>query len=105
MSRGAIAPACGSRAPASSRASSAPGRSAMSANQTLTAPAAVTRTDATVDFDWGGGSPAAALPVDRFSARWTGRVEALLTEAYTFYTTSDDGVRLWVNGQPVIDSW
>lgn len=65
----------------------------------------VTRTDATVNFDWGGGSPHGTVGVDTFSARWTGKVEPLYTQTYTFYTVSDDGVRLWVNGQLVIDKW
>src|SRR6187551_906647 len=74
-------------------------------NQALTVPAAVSRTDATVNFNWGSGSPAAAIAVDHFSARWTGQVEALFTQTYTFFTTSDDGVRLWVNGQQLINNW
>jgi hypothetical protein len=65
----------------------------------------LTRTDATVDFDWGGGSPDASIAADTFSARWTGQVEAPFSEAITFTTASDDGVRLWINGQLVIDNW
>ena len=34
--------------------------------------------------------------------RWTGKVE-LVFETYTFYTCTDDGVRLWVNGTLLID--
>src|SRR4029453_18618114 len=60
--------------------------------------AAVSRVDPTVNFSWGSGSPASAIGVDTFSARWTGQIEAPYTGAYTFYTVSDDGVRLWVNG-------
>jgi hypothetical protein len=63
------------------------------------------RTDATVNFDWGGGSPDASIGADTFSVRWTGKVQPLYTETYTFYTTSDDGVRLWVNGQQIINNW
>jgi hypothetical protein len=37
--------------------------------------------------------------------RWTGMVQPLFNETYTFYTTTDDGVRLWVNGQLLIDHW
>jgi hypothetical protein len=74
-------------------------------NQTLTAPAAIRRTDATVNFNWGSGSPGSGVGVDHFSARWTGQVEALFTQTYTFFTTSDDGVRLWVNGQQLINNW
>jgi hypothetical protein len=66
---------------------------------------AVTRMDATVDFTWGGGSPDPAIAADTFSARWTGEVEARTSEPYTLFTTSDDGVRLWVDGQLLIDHW
>ena len=65
----------------------------------------VARVDPTVDFAWGSGSPAAAIGADTFSARWTGQVEAQFTGTYTFYTVSDDGVRLWVNGQQIINNW
>ena len=60
----------------------------------------VVRTDPTVNFDWASGSPAAAIGVDTFSARWTGQVQPQFSETYTFYTQSDDGVRLWVNNVP-----
>jgi len=40
-----------------------------------------------------------------FSVRWTGLVEPPSSETYTFTTTSDDGVRLWVNDQKLIDNW
>jgi hypothetical protein len=64
-----------------------------------------TRTDATVDFNWGTGSPVAGMQSDTFSVRWTGDVQPQFTETYTFYTVTDDGVRLWVNGVLVIDKW
>ncbi len=66
---------------------------------------ALFRTDARVDFDWGAGSPDASLGPDTFSVRWTGRVEAPSTETYTFYVRTDDGVRLWVDGQLLVDAW
>lgn len=64
-----------------------------------------TRVDPVIDFDWASGSPAASIEADTFSVRWTGKVEPLFSEAYTFFTLSNDGVRLWVNGQLVIDNW
>jgi hypothetical protein len=64
-----------------------------------------TRTDATVDFNWGNGAPIAGIQGDTFSVRWTGEVEAQFTQTYTFYTVTDDGVRLWVNGQQLIEDW
>jgi len=66
---------------------------------------ALTRTDATVNFNWGSGSPDPAIGVDTFSVQWTGQVEPMYSETYTFYTNSDDGIRLWVDGQLIIDNW
>ncbi|HEX2911351.1 MAG TPA: PA14 domain-containing protein [Chloroflexia bacterium] len=65
----------------------------------------LTRTDAVVNFNWGTGSPNAAIGPDTFSVRWTGQVMPRYTQTYSFNTISDDGVRLWVNGQLLIDNW
>ena len=40
------------------------------ANMTLSGAPAVTRTDPAINYDWGQGSPAPAIPIDGFSARW-----------------------------------
>ena len=61
------------------------------------------RIDATVNFGWGNSAPVSGIAGDTFTARWTGQVEAPASGAYTFYTQSDDGVRLRVNGQTLID--
>ncbi len=47
----------------------------------------------------------APLAAESFSVRWTGLVDPQFSETYTFTTTSDDGVRLWVDGKKVIDNW
>ena len=65
----------------------------------------VTRTDPTVNFNWGSGAPDASIAADTFSARWTGFVQPQFGQTYTFYTQSDDGIRLWVNGQQLINNW
>ncbi|VTT99044.1 cellulose-binding domain protein : Cellulose-binding domain protein OS=Laribacter hongkongensis (strain HLHK9) GN=LHK_00825 PE=4 SV=1: PA14: PKD: Lectin_legB [Gemmataceae bacterium] len=65
---------------------------------------AATRTNATIDFNWGTAAPVAGLPTDGFSARWTGQVQAQTTETYTFTVAADEGVRLWVGVKLVIDS-
>jgi hypothetical protein len=67
--------------------------------------ATVSRTDATVNFNWGNGSPSPSIGPDTFSARWTGQVQAIESGSYRFQTVSDDGVRLWVNGQQLINNW
>lgn len=59
----------------------------------------------TVDFNWGNQSPNSLVAADNFAVRWTGQVQAKPTETYTFYTRSDDSVRLWINGQLLIDNW
>ena len=73
-------------------------------NTSLSGTAVLQRTE-NVDFDWGNGSPAAAVPVDNFSARWTGSLLVPTTGSYNFATVSDDGVRVWINGTLVIDNW
>ena len=63
------------------------------------------RVDPTVDFRWGPGAPAPSMDGNTFSVRWTGSVVPRYSEAYTFHTFSNDGVRLWVDGQLLIDNW
>ena len=70
----------------------------------LTLPVAA-RVDGTVDFDWVVGSPHPALGGDGWSARWTGQLVPPVSGLYTFFTRSDDGVRLWVNGQQLVNNW
>ena len=63
------------------------------------------RVDARVDFDWGNASPLQGIDPDGFSVRWAGLVMPDYSENYTFHVSTDDGVRLWVDGQLVIDNW
>ena len=63
------------------------------------------RTDTEVDFDWGTGSPGGGVPSNNFSVRWSGEVQPLYSETYTFEARADDGIRLWVNGVQLIDAW
>jgi len=74
-------------------------------NTTFSGPPVLTRTDPVINFNFGTGSPDPAVSVDNFSVRWTGEVQAPATGDFTFATNSDDGVRLRVNGQLVIDNW
>jgi glucose/arabinose dehydrogenase len=66
---------------------------------------AVTRRDPKVLFNWSTGSPAPGIASDTFSVRWRGQVQARVTGTHTFYVRSDGGVRLWVDGQLLIDNW
>ncbi|MEO5925375.1 MAG: DUF1800 family protein [Bryobacteraceae bacterium] len=73
-------------------------------NTGLTGSPAVTRTDATVNFEW-WGTPAAGISNNYFSARWSGKVEAPVTGAYKLATYSNEAVRVWLNGSLIIDNW
>lgn len=61
--------------------------------------------DPTINFNWNGASPVPGIGGSNWSGRWTGQVQVHCSGPYTFYTNSDDGVRLWVNGQLLIDDW
>jgi chitodextrinase len=74
-------------------------------NVDLTGAPALVRLDNNVNFDWGNSSPDSRLPADNFSVRWSGKIKPSSTASYTFYTDSADGVRLWVNGQQIINNW
>src|SRR5918993_2786526 len=73
-------------------------------NKDFSAPV-LSRVDPAVNFAWGSGSPAAAITPDTFSVRWTGQIIPHKSEAYRFHTSSDDGVRLWIDGKLVIDKF
>lgn len=73
--------------------------------KTFNDPPTLVRTDAVVNFNWGSGSPDPSISADDFTVRWTGAVQPPISGVYTFHTVTDDGVRLWVNNQPIIDSW
>lgn len=65
----------------------------------------ITRVDPTIDFNWAKGSPDPTIEADTFSVRWTGFIVPQYTGMYWFYTITDDGVRLWVNNQLLMDKW
>ena len=62
------------------------------------------REDEAINFDWGYSSPAMGIPSDGFSVRWT-RVLPLLESDYRFNVIADDGVRVWLNDERIIDEW
>ncbi|MCP5556200.1 MAG: DUF1929 domain-containing protein [Verrucomicrobiaceae bacterium] len=63
------------------------------------------RLDTTIDFDWATETPDARLSADGFSVRWHGWLLPKYSETYTLTATSDDGVRVLVNGAAVINQW
>jgi len=74
-------------------------------NQALQGTPTLVRTDQHIHFDWGEGSFAPDQPVDHFSIRWTGYFVPKTAGDYKFFTSADDGVRLYVGDQLAIDDW
>ena len=70
-----------------------------------TATPTLTRVDPTINFNWSTTGPVAALGNTNYSVRWTGEIQAQFSQAYTFYTTSDDGIRVIIGGQTVINDY
>jgi PA14 domain len=73
-------------------------------NQSLSWPPILQRNDVNINFNWGLGSPDPVVTPDHFSARW-GRVIDTGSGLYRFTATSDDGIRVWVEGDLIIDQW
>jgi hypothetical protein len=74
------------------------------AGRDLTQTPVLIRTDPAIDFNWGWKAPSEELPVDNFAVRWTGTF-TFEGGRYRFRTTTDDGVRLYINDRLVINSW
>ncbi|HEX3152384.1 MAG TPA: PA14 domain-containing protein [Gemmataceae bacterium] len=88
------------------------------ASTDLSGKPAFSRRDVRIDFDWQDRAPGgsnsqdfAQVEADNFSVRWTGQIVPKFNQVYTFHTTSDGGVRLWIrpantpNWVPLIDNW
>lgn len=73
-------------------------------NRDLAASPVLVRNDVDINFDWGSGSPDISIPANDFSVRWT-RQLSFPAGTYRFYVRVDDGVRLWLNGELLIDQW
>ena len=73
-------------------------------NVALAEPVYVTREDESINFNWDYGPPAGGMPTNSFSVRWTGTF-SFDEGTYRFYAKVDDGVRVYVDGELVIDGW
>ena len=73
-------------------------------NRELKGPPVLVRADQKIKFNWGEGRPAAELPEDDFSVRWTRKLD-FEGGIYRFTLRSDDGVRLYIDGKLVLDKW
>ena len=73
-------------------------------NQSLSGAAAFVHTVAIIDFNWGSGSPGSGVVADNFSARWESTINTT-AGIHQFTAFADDGVRVWLDGQLIIDEW
>jgi hypothetical protein len=74
------------------------------ANVDLIGEPTLVRRDAAINFDWGTRAPASGIPADNFSVRWT-RSLTFEEGIYRFRAVVDDGMRLFVDGVLLIDTW
>jgi hypothetical protein len=73
-------------------------------NLTLSGDPVLVRNEVDLDHDWGDGAPHDAINIDEFSARWTRSIN-FNAGTYRFTATTDDGMRVWVDGNEIIDVW
>lgn len=64
----------------------------------------LTRCETGINNDWGSSSPGSGVNADSFTARWVGTFDFEPSD-YEFTATSDDGIRLWIDEQLLIDQW
>jgi hypothetical protein len=62
------------------------------------------RNDRRVNFYWAQNAPALGLPEDNFSVRWS-RDDSFDAGRYRFYATADDGIRVYIDGELLLDEW
>ena len=65
----------------------------------------LSRRDTTIDFDWNFRAPGPGLPNEYFSVRWTGWLLAPATGRFLLQARVDDGMRVWVDDELVLDEW
>ncbi len=73
-------------------------------NTSLTGNPILQRQEVSIDYNWGLGSPDPVVHSDQFSARWQRYIETG-SGWYRFTATSDDGIRVYVDGELLIDQW
>jgi hypothetical protein len=73
-------------------------------NTTLSGNPVLSLYESDVDHDWGTTAPGGGVNADNYSARWEGQFD-FAAGSYEFGTASDDGVRVWVDGNLIIDNW
>ncbi len=74
-------------------------------NKTLAGDAVVSRNESEINFNWYDRSPAEGVPANAFSARFGGEVTVKADFDVKLGLTADDGCRMWIGDELVIDAW
>ena len=72
-------------------------------NKTLSGTPAFTVCEISINHDWGTSTPGNGVGPDNFSVRWTGSFTFAGTT--TFTASADDGIRVWVDANQIINEW
>lgn len=75
------------------------------ANQDFQGEPAFTKNESNINYDWGDNSPATGFPQTHFSVIWKGTLSPTISGLYTIGTTSDDGMRVFINDKEIINDW
>jgi len=65
----------------------------------------LSRRETKISFNWGSGRPTPVGPADNWMARYDGYITVPTSGTYQFGAHNDDAVRIWINGQLVMDQW
>jgi|GEM_PF-2754884 len=74
-------------------------------NTSLDGPTTLRRRDEAINFDWGDGGPDPAFLPDEFSVRWINTINIESAGTYRFVVEVDDGARLFIDDELLLDNW
>lgn len=74
-------------------------------NITMEGPARLARNEIAIDASWTLSAPDSTLPFDWYSVRWTGMLEAPVSGTVRLGVEGNDGYRLYLDGDLLIDNW
>jgi len=74
-------------------------------NRELNGDPVLTRTDDSVNFDWGAFSPGPEVKPQEFSVRWTGKLSTPVSGKYTLGAVGNGGFRIYLDGKVLVEEF